>query len=175
MVVVPPRFGLRAMTGLCPVQVRREIVTPVLELIGLGGDAAGSLLTGTALAETGLAYIRQVTDGGPGPALGLWQMEPFTHDDIWATFLPAPRLAGLRRHLLLLRGQWPAGAAQMASNMAYACAMARVKYYRAPDPLPAATDAVAMCRMWKRIYNTSLGAGEADPRHVALFQQAIGT
>ncbi|GBQ77961.1 hypothetical protein LU298_13495 [Komagataeibacter intermedius] len=162
------------MTGLCLTQFKRQIVTPALSMIGLGGQAAVNLLTGTALVESGLAYIQQVTDGGPGPALGLWQMEPFTHDDIWATFLSDSGLHSLTRAVLSARANWPPGAGQVTGNAFYACIMARLKYYRAPDPLPAANDAPGQAHMWKRIYNTSLGAGDVDPAHVALFRQAIG-
>ncbi|RFD18478.1 hypothetical protein DY926_16415 [Komagataeibacter melaceti] len=158
------------MSGLCLAQLKRGIIAPALAHIGLGGDAAVNLLAGTALVESGLAYTRQIH----GPALGLWQMEPATHDDIWATFLPDVRLSLLRGAVLDLAAHWPARLAQLAGNLPYACAMARLKYYRAPEPLPAATDAAAMCRMWKGTYNSNLGAGAADARHVALFQQAIG-
>ncbi|QOF95664.1 hypothetical protein IFJ82_03085 [Novacetimonas hansenii] len=161
------------MTGLCIAQFRHEIVAPALAHIGLGGDAAVSLLTGTALAESGLTYVAQVVSGGTGPARGLWQMEPFTHDDIWATFLSDARLSSLRGAVLDLASQWPARVSQLPGNLPYACAMARLKYYRAPGPLPAADDAEAQCRYWKSNYNTALGAGAADGPHIALFQRAI--
>ncbi|GCE82204.1 hypothetical protein [Komagataeibacter diospyri] len=158
------------MTGLNLSQFKAEIVVPALNAIGLGGDAAVNLLTGTALVESGLTYVQQ---NGGGPALGLWQMEPATHDDIWATFLSDSRLNSLTRSLLSIRSNRPVGARQVVGNAPYACAMARLKYYRSPDPLPAANDAVGQAHTWKRIYNTSLGAGDVDAAHVALFQQAI--
>ncbi|MGS0648983.1 hypothetical protein ACU81Q_15300 [Komagataeibacter melomenusus] len=158
------------MSGLDLGQFKSEIVVPVLASIGLGGAAAVNLLTGTALAESGLYALRQRN----GPALGLWQMEPFTHDDIWATFLSAPRQSGLKTMMLaMLARDASGGSDQLIANLRYACAMARLKYYRAPDHLPAADDARAQARAWKHIYNTSLGAGTPDPQHVALFQQAI--
>ena len=161
------------MTGLCLAQFKRQIVTPALAMIGLGGDAAVNLMVGTALVESGLTFIGQVTGGGTGPALGLWQMEPFTHDDIWNTFLSDSNVSSLNRAVLSARAHWPPGAGQVTGNAFYACIMARLKYYRAPDALPAAHDAPGQVHAWKRIYNTSLGAGDVDPRHVALFQQAI--
>ncbi|GCE81794.1 hypothetical protein MSKU3_3269 [Komagataeibacter oboediens] len=159
-----------APIGLDLSDLKVRVIAPTLALIGMGGPAAVNLLAGTALAESGCR--RLVQDGG-GPALGLWQMEPFTHDDIWTTFLPDGRMGVLVGRLLSTRGNWPPAAGQLTGNAFYACAMARLKYYRAPDPLPAADDAAGMCDMWKRIYNTSLGAGTADSTHVALFQQAI--
>ncbi|RBM07745.1 hypothetical protein [Novacetimonas cocois] len=144
------------MSGLCIAQFRREIVAPTLSHLGLGGDAAVGLMTGTALIES-----------------GLWQMEPATHDDLWATFLSDARLASLRGAVLDLASRWPARVAQLPGNLPYACAMARLKYYRAPGPLPDADDAAGQCRYWKSNYNTSLGAGAADAAHIALFRQAI--
>ncbi|WP_130731998.1 hypothetical protein [Komagataeibacter xylinus] len=153
--------------------LKARVIAPTLAFIGLGGQAAVNLLAGIALAETGCRVL--VQEGG-GPALGLWQMEPFTHDDIWATFLPAPRLSSIRARLLALQAGWPVGsdrATQLVGNLPYACAMARLKCYRAPDPLPGADDAAGQCRFWKTNYNTALGAGDVDPQHVALFAQAI--
>ncbi|XQZ98796.1 hypothetical protein ACOZ4Y_02380 [Komagataeibacter rhaeticus] len=63
------------MNGLDLTQFKLGIVAPALDMIGLGGAAAINLLTGTALAESGLTYVQQ---NGGGPALGLWQMEPCT-------------------------------------------------------------------------------------------------
>ncbi|MCE2574396.1 hypothetical protein [Komagataeibacter sp. FNDCR2] len=157
------------MTGLNLAQFKNEVVAPALSHIGLDEDAAVNLLTGTAMAESGLAYMRQFH----GPALGLWQMEPFTHDDIWETFLSDDRLSLLRGAVLDLAARWPARVTQLSGNLPYACAMARLKYYRALGPLPDVGDAAAQCRYWKANYNTTLGAGEADTPHIALFQQAI--
>ncbi|MFT8712093.1 hypothetical protein [Komagataeibacter rhaeticus] len=157
------------MTGLNLPQFKAEVVTPTLNAIGLGGEAAVNLLTGTALAESGLVYLRQIS----GPALGPWQMEPFTETDIWTTFLSNARLSSLTATMQAMLARDIPRTDQLITNMRYACAMARLKYYRAPGPLPAADDAAAQCRYWKSNYNTALGAGAADSQHVALFQQAI--
>lgn len=157
------------MTGLNLPQFKAEVVTPTLNAIGLGGEAAVNLLTGTALAESGLVYLRQIG----GPALGAWQMEPFTESDIWATFLSNARLSSLTATMQAMLARDIPRTDQLITNWRYACAMARLKYYRSPDPLPAANDALGQAHTWKRIYNTSLGAGDVDPEHIALFQQAI--
>ncbi|MCK9821326.1 hypothetical protein [Komagataeibacter oboediens] len=157
------------MTGLNLPQFKAEIVVPTLNAIGLGGDAAVNLLTGTALVESSLVYLRQVN----GPALGPWQMEPFTEHDIWITFLPDPRLGSLKTTMQAMLARDMPHTDQLITNWRYACAMARLKYYRSPDPLPAANDAPGQAHTWKRIYNTSLGAGDVDASHIALFQQAI--
>ena len=56
-------------------------------LIGIGGysEEAENLLMGTAAQESALGeYIRQL---GNGPALGIFQMEPETFDDIVRNYL----------------------------------------------------------------------------------------
>ena len=74
-----------------------EVVEPGLSAIGLDSQAARELLLGTALQETGLRNIQQVG----GPALGYFQMEPATHDDIWENFLAyRPDLAARVKALL---------------------------------------------------------------------------
>ncbi|MCI1437820.1 MAG: hypothetical protein LKI03_00050 [Acetobacter indonesiensis] len=152
--------------GLHLGQFKALIVRATLAQIGLAGDAAVNLLTGTALVESELYFLRQIS----GPALGLWQMEPATHDDCWQNFLNAqPQLA---RAMCILAGRRSPTAPLLVSNLAYACAMARVKYLRAAPPLPAATDAAGLSAYHKRVYNTARGA--ADPvRNTPIFQQAI--
>jgi hypothetical protein len=156
------------MSGLYLSQLKAEIVTPVLTTIGLASPAAINLLAGTASAESECVYLRQL---GGGPALGLWEMEPATHDDIWANFLNAriDFAVPIRR---MTTTDIPR-VRQLISNLRYACAMARIRYYRSPLPLPAANDAVGLCTYWKGIYNTALGAGAADATHIAAFQAAI--
>jgi len=65
-------------------QFTRYIVKPALLHIGLDTLAATRLVVGTALTESRLTYLKQV---GGGPALGFFQMEPNTHDDIWENYL----------------------------------------------------------------------------------------
>lgn len=60
-------------------QFRTNIVRPTLEGIGAHNRAAENLVLGTGLQERDLHYLRQLNDG---PARGIYQMEPTTHDDI---------------------------------------------------------------------------------------------
>ncbi|MCP1214150.1 hypothetical protein [Acetobacter okinawensis] len=155
------------MCGLNLSQFKYRIVQPVVMAIGQGGDAAVNLLTGTALAESSLCYLAQIQ----GPALGLFQMEPATHDDCWTNWLRyQPDIA--RRILLLCGLTGSPDADVMVWNMFYACAMARVKYLRSSAALPPASNASALSLYHKQYYNTSIGA--ADPmQNVLLFQKAI--
>ena len=134
-------------------EVLELVVRPTLKGLGLHSDAAESLLLGTCLAETGLRELEQGRGGKQGPALGFWQMEPATHDDLWKNFLEyRPDLQQKllqvaienKDHLLV----W---------NLRYAAAMARLKYLIAPGPIPDTVEGQA--DYWKRHYNTPAGAG----------------
>lgn len=149
-------------------QIYQLIIQPVLNAFGppFNSQAAAVLLLGTAIHESNFQYIAQL-DGGP--ALGFWQMEPFTHNDCWQNFLNyQPTLASAVRQF-----QVPgAGAQQMVYNAAYACAMARVKYIRAQPPLPNQDDFTNLALYYKQYYNSDLGAAVVDPALVNCFQQA---
>lgn len=157
------------MPGLDLGQLKAMLVRPVLAQLGLGGNSAVNLLAGTALVESGLVWLRQ---NGGGPALGLWQMEPATHDDCWRNFLfYRPALASAIMRLGGV-GAGLGGAGLLVGNLAYACGMARVVYARAPTALPAPEDACGLSAYHKQFYNTALGAADSH-RNAALFAQAI--
>jgi hypothetical protein len=154
------------MPGINLQHLKYEVVEPALVAIGLECAAALSLVTGTALAESGAEYLKQI---GTGPALGLWQMEPATEQDIWSNFLAYQHdLASKVRGLLTGGATTP----QLIGNLPYAAAMCRIKYLRAPDALPAAKDAAGMAAYHKTIYNTAQGAADAAT-NTPLFEQAI--
>lgn len=146
------------MSGLNLTQLKNEIVRPTLDYLGLGGDAAVNLLTGTALAESDATYLRQI---GGGPALGLWQMEPATHDDCWTNFLRFPAQSRLATKMQQIAGVSAPKADVMVYHLRYACAAARIRFYRVREPLPAADDPAGMSRYHKVHYNTPLGAASA--------------
>lgn len=134
-------------------QFRDLVIIPAIETLQLHSQAAVELLLGTALQESGLRYLKQV---GGGPAMGFFQMEPATHDDIWTNFLeykPAllQAIRSLSRHRIALA---------MASDLWYAAAMCRIHYLRVSAPLPAAGDFPAQAAYWKAHYNTPQGAGK---------------
>ncbi|WP_408869698.1 hypothetical protein [Brytella acorum] len=160
------------MTGIAPTHLKLFVVRPSLKALGLWSEAAENLLVGTALAESRAAYLRQVTSAGYGPALGLWQMDPFTHNDCWLNFLNGSKQATLRRVVSLMISMNLPGVDQLATNLRYACAMARIKFYRAPAALPAASDAAALSQYHKRFYNTATGAADTTA-NATFFQEAI--
>lgn len=142
-------------------QFRDLIVRPVLHALRLPEYFSASrmlaverLLVGTALAESGLRFLAQV---GGGPAVGVYQMEPATHDDIWENYLRhRPDLSDRVRSF---EAKGCRAEEQMAGNLYYATAMARVHYLRVREPIPPPDDLEAIARYWKRFYNTSAGKG----------------
>ena len=105
---------------LRPDHLLTEIIRPTLEGLEADSPEAEALLLGTALAESGLRALRQ--DGGP--ALGLWQMEPGTHQDIWNNFLMY-RAELTRRLQSTCRMDAPFYPEQLVWNLRYACALWR--------------------------------------------------
>lgn len=141
-----------------PGEFRANVIRPTLEHLGLHSPAAEELLLGTAMQESDLVHRRQI---GGGPGRGYFQMEPNTHNDIWENYLKfRSELAAKVKQLL--SSPTANRIEELEKNDRYGCAMARVLYRRAPDPLPAAGDVAAMAAYWKKFYNTPLGAGRVQ-------------
>ena len=138
--------------------------------------AAEDIMLGIAVQESGLTFTRQI---GGGPALGLWQMEPATHDDCWENFLHYRRdLARKIGSLSVPSWQpmsWPSWphAGQLETNHKYACAMARVKLFRSPEPLPTQGDIAGYAHLWKTVYNSSDGAG-TEQEFIDHWNEIVG-
>ncbi len=146
-------------------QLTELIIEPVTKHLQLYSEQATELLVGTATAESSLTYLKQL---GGGPAVGIWQMEPMTHNDIWANYLAYREgLADRVRSFSFDEGEIP-NANQMIGNLWYACAMARVHYLRVPEPLPRAGDNLGQAQYWKAYYNTSAGAGTVEHYTAAI-------
>lgn len=148
-------------------QLRELVIRPALKHIDLWSAAAENLVLGTALVESKAEYIHQVR----GPALGLWQMEPATHDDIWANYLRYQHELTDKLDELTTPAAITHGAQELIGNLYYGAAMCRILYRRVREPLPSERDAEGMARYWKRFYNTELGAGTVEkalPRFIVV-------
>jgi hypothetical protein len=124
----------------------RDAIERVLEGFDpkLNTPAAVNLLLGTAAQESHLGtYLKQQG----GPAIGVFQMEPATFNDIRDRFKAHhPELAA--------REAW-----ELEFDLRLAIIMARLKYRSIRSPLPDANDVTALALYWKAHYNTPLGKG----------------
>jgi len=139
-------------------QLLLDAIRPALHALGKGGRAAEQLVLGTAIEESLLIHRQQL---GNGPALGLFQMEPATHDDCWNNFLKF-RFDLAAKVKQTLDPDEEAAPVAMKMNDRYAAAMCRVRYVRVAEALPAQDDIDAIANYWKKHYNTLLGAGKPE-------------
>lgn len=155
-------------------QFRDTLIIPMLEKMeawgfaGANNPSAVNLLIGTAFHESlGGKYLHQVG----GPALGMFQIEPDTHDDIWRNYLKynEKRSAHILDMLAPMNRpdttSWLGNVdwhRQLITNLDYSVVMARLVYYRQNFEWPAPDDVRALGNLWKVIYNTSHGAGSVE-------------
>lgn len=141
-------------------QFRHHVVRPTLLYLEPEipySLAAENLIVGTALHESKLTNIKQL---GGGPALGLLQIEPDTAADNWQNYLLFRKT--LHNKVKRLEGSSEVLHLALTGNLPYQVAMARVKYFRDPEPLPRSSDAEGMSLYWKRVYNTKKGKGTVE-------------
>lgn len=144
-------------------QFRLHVVRPTLVTLGMHSTAAEDLVLGTCAQESG--FGKYVVQMGNGPALGVFQMEPATHDDIWLSYLRYQGSSVTHTLKRMIGSCWwddahnRPRARAMVCDLAYATAMCRIHYRRKKDPLPAAGDWMSIAAYWKRHYNTPLGKG----------------
>ena len=150
-------------------QLRQMVIKPALEKLGLWSTAAEELVLGTAIVERSLIYIRQY---GAGPALGLWQVEPTTHDDLHANYLSYRQ--ELSSRLMDLRSPALSMDENLATNLMYDTAVCRLCYYRQPEALPEAGDIEGQAAFWKQHYNKPLGAGAVGKYMRSLSSELDG-
>ena len=139
----------------------RELVRETLEylhpVIPYSKTAEELLLMTIAHESQNGEYLRQVN----GVALGICQMEPRTHDDIWDNFLE------YRRELSqMLYEINTCEIDELVWNLKYAIAMCRVHYYRVPEALPSAQgeveNLILLSKYAKKYYNTEAGKATAE-------------
>jgi len=148
-------------------QFREHVIRPTLHEIGLWSEAAENLLLGTALVESdGLRFVRQIR----GPALSYYQIEPATHHWLVEEWLQHPKRVDLKVKILALRAPVPDHVEQLVTNLAYATAVCRLRYWIVRDPLPPADYLDGLAAYWKVNYNTVHGKG--DPaKFVKMYRQ----
>ena len=144
----------------------RHLIPSVLKELNLHSDNAVNLLMGTAAQESHLGKYRKQMGGGP--ALGIFQMEPATFNDIVNNYLRyKPELAArVERVARISRFK----AEDIENNDLLAICMARVHYLRVREAIPSDLDGWA--RYWKRYFNTTLGKG-TEEEFIANYKKYV--
>lgn len=140
-------------------QLKVYVVEPTLKAIGLYSESAVALILGTCAQESNMGrYLHQI---GGGSALGIYQMESPTYNDIWLNTVETNK--ALKAKILLYTGyNGKPPPIRLISDMALATIMTRLHYKRVPSPLPEAKDVDGLAYYWKNHYNTHLGKGTVD-------------
>jgi len=134
-------------------QFREYIIKPSTSIIKEYSEDAEELLVFTCAVESlGGKYLKQVG----GPACGIYQMEPFTHDDLWRNYIKHRTRLTYPLGYNMCINQIPLPQ-RLVYDLAYATVMARIHYLRVPEALPNKDDVDAMWDYYKTYYNTSKG------------------
>lgn len=137
-------------------QLRQLIIKPALiDLVMFSEDAMELLVFTCAVESNGGTYIKQIK----GPALGIYQMEPATYNDIWQNYLK-----GRNNLLLMLLSNFEVAMMpnedKLIYDLRFATAMARIHYARISEKLPACTDTIGLWKYYKKYYNTDQGSAQ---------------
>lgn len=135
----------------------RDLIDQVLHEMNSHSSNAVELLMLTAAQESHCGqYIAQIK----GPALGIFQMEPTTHKDIWDNYLKyRDELAEAVRQYQF---HGAVGSTLWRGNIPYQIAMARANYRRKPGALPWHLDIEAMAKYYKKHWNTKAGKATVE-------------
>ena len=156
-------------------QLLDYFIIPTLRYMGGGYDSfnARMLMLVTAAAESNCGHA--VIQGGGGPALGIWQMEPKTLHSIYAE-CDALRDKYFLKRINALKGAKvikPIDDSELITYPNWACSTARLKYAMDTEALPDHTDKYAMYVYYKRIFNTEGGASTWDKFRFAFEQNQL--
>lgn len=143
-----------------PADLRHYIIRPTLESLSSVipySLVAENLVMGTCAVESDMGFSLAQRSG---PAIGIFQMEPKTHRDIYDNYLAYK--GDLVKIVRSYRG-CAEDVFKMYGDLKYAAMMARVHYYRVKEALPSdPNDIEALGRYWKKYYNTREGSGTVD-------------
>jgi hypothetical protein len=134
-------------------QFRQFIITgPISELQLYSKDAEELMVFTCAVESEGGTLLAQIN----GPALGIFQCEPNTHNDLWRNFI-----FNQNNFVSILALNFGINAIPPASrlitDLKYASAICRLHYFRVKEKLPDYQDIDAIFAYYKKYYNTPLG------------------
>lgn len=137
-------------------QLRELVIRPALKGINLYSPEAEEMLIATCAQESlDGYYLKQISDH-KNAALGIYQMEPDTHDSIWNTTLTANSNLGfvvMTSCKYTIRPK----ADVMIYNLLYASVMARVFWLPVKEDFAEIGDIDALWFLYKKYWNTAGG------------------
>lgn len=143
--------------GLNVNQLRSMIKKVVKYLDENNVNGYTELILTTAIIESNNGYFfKQVK----GPALGVFQMEPFTEKCIWDNYLKYN--VKLKKKIEHLRGNSINGLSQLETNISYAIAMTYAHYKRTRKNIPNINNKLELVKFHKKYYNTEKGKSKID-------------
>lgn len=139
-------------------QFRSLIVQPALRDLVMYSEDAEELMVFTCAVESlGGTYLQQVK----GPALGIFQMEPATYNDLWQNYIKN-KSALFMIMLSNFEAHNMPSEERLIWDLRYAAAMTRIYYFRVQQALPSCKDVNAIWEYYKTYYNTAAGAAQKD-------------
>ena len=135
----------------------KKIIKWTLEYLDLDSEGARDLIYKTGMAESG---YRALEGYGNNPAIGFWQVEPFTMIDTIDNYINYR--PNLKIKIYGLGYDDVDSEIRLMSNMALQVAFCRLKYRRDKHPLPKAGNIEAQAKYWKRVYNSEKGRGTVE-------------
>ena len=108
----------------------RELIRDTLNRLGLYSKDAEYLIWRTGVAESGYRALAQTS----GPAIGFWQCEPDTVEDIWVNYVVYREK--YKKPLLTLGFDPNDITYSVMGNLNVQIALCRFKYYRDKQKIP---------------------------------------
>lgn len=140
-------------------QLREFIIKPALRDLLLYSPQAEELMVFTCAVESlGGTYLKQVK----GPALGIYQMEPETYNDIWQNFIKSKGSLTLIM-ISNFNATFMPDEHRLIYDLRFATAMTRLHYARVRETLPDNNNIEAIYNYYKCYYNSNLGAAHKEP------------
>ena len=134
----------------------KEIVEYALYKIDSYSDDALALVVRTGMAESGYRALKGYGEGNP--AIGFWQIEPATMNDMITNYIHYR--SHYKKNLISLGMNFEKDTIMsVMSNLAVQAALCRLHYRRDKDPLPSWDNLEGQASYWKRVYNTVEGRG----------------
>ena len=134
----------------------KEIAEYSLYKIDCYSDDALALVVRTGMAESGYRALKGYGEGNP--AIGFWQIEPATMDDMMENYIQYR--SHYKKNLISMGMNFKKDTIMsVLSNLAVQAALCRIHYRRDRKPIPSWDDLEAQAKYWKRVYNTVKGRG----------------